>query len=127
MPVTHRQYRIGRIDTLGLGRHIHDKYTNQDKYACHHKVDNRFETHSVKNTSFYMRSNHVPHKKNPLPYAPGSIIEYEDDTVENRTGVDELTNLKQLVTQVVLLKTGIFAVPIMFVEKQLKRRTIFAP
>jgi hypothetical protein len=66
-------------------------------------------------------------KKNPLPYAPGSIIEYEDDTVENRTGVDELTNLKQLVTQVVLLKTGIFAVPIMFVEKQLKRRTIFAP
>jgi len=38
----------------------------------------------------------------------------------------ELTNLKQLVTQVVLLKTGIFAVPIIFVEKQLKIRTIFA-
>ena len=57
---------------------------------------------------------------------PGSIIEYEDGTVENRWGFDELTNLKQLVTQVVLLKTGIFAVPIIFVEKQLKRRTIFA-
>ncbi len=57
---------------------------------------------------------------------PGSIIEYEDGTVENRWGFDELTNLKQLVTQVVLLKTGIFAVPMIFVEKQLKRRTIFA-
>jgi hypothetical protein len=57
---------------------------------------------------------------------PGSIIEYEDDTVENRWGFDELTNLKQLVTQVVLLKTGIFAVPKIFVEKQLKTRTIFA-
>ena len=51
-------------------------------------------------------------KKNPLRYMPGSIIEYEDDTVKNRWGIDELTNLKQLVTQVVLLKTGIFAVPV---------------
>ena len=65
-------------------------------------------------------------KKNPLPYAPGSIIEYEEDTIEIGWGIDELTNLKQLVTQVVLLKTGIFAIPIIFVEKQLKRRTIFA-
>jgi hypothetical protein len=65
-------------------------------------------------------------KKNPPRYMPGSIIEYEDDTVENRWGFDELTILKQLVTQVVLLKTGIFAVPEIFVEKQLKTRTIFA-
>jgi hypothetical protein len=32
----------------------------------------------------------------------------------------KLTKLKEPVTQVVLLKTGIFAVPIIFVEKQMK-------
>jgi hypothetical protein len=50
----------------------------------------------------------------------------EEGTVGNGAGFEELTNLKQLVTQDVLLKTGIFAVPIMFVEKQMKSRTIFA-
>jgi len=34
--------------------------------------------------------------------------------------------LKALVTQVVLSKTGIFAVPFLFVEKHYKIRTIFA-
>lgn len=62
----------------------------------------------------------------PYPTVCGSIIERRNDTVKHLLVFDNLTNLKHVVTQVVLLKKGIFAVPVIFVEKQLKKRTIFA-
>jgi hypothetical protein len=44
-----------------------------------------------------------------------------DNAGKNQGTVDKLTRPKHTVIQVVLLKTGIFAFPIVFVEKQMKK------
>ena len=49
---------------------------------------------------------------------PAQLLNMKMTRLKTDGGIDELTNLKQLVTQVVLLKTGIFALPMKFVEKQ---------
>ncbi|MCS3796686.1 hypothetical protein GGD38_002024 [Chitinophagaceae bacterium OAS944] len=44
-----------------------------------------------------------------------------DNAGKNQRGLHKLTRPKHTVIQVVLLKTGIFAVLLVFVEKQMKK------
>jgi hypothetical protein len=44
-----------------------------------------------------------------------------DNAGKNQGPADKLTRPKHTVIQVVLLKTGIFAKPLVFVEKQMKK------
>ena|SRR5689334_13623930 len=60
-------------------------------------------------------------KINPHPNIPGLKFEWLDNAGKNQRSVDKLTRPKHTVIQVVLLKTGIFAVPLVFVEKQMKK------
>ena len=60
-------------------------------------------------------------KNNPHPSIPGLKFEWWITQVKNLGDVDKLTRPKHTVIQVVLLKTGIFAVPLVFVEKQMKK------
>jgi len=87
-------------------------------------VDKRSTAHPAKNNSFYSTSPGelcTGEKNNPRPNIPGLKFEWWITQVKNLRIADKLTRPKHTVIQVVLLKTGIFAVPLVFVEKQMKK------